>query len=413
MRALCVAAFSEGRREGVIDAVAKASGGAPGATLLHRTSDEHHNRTVLTIAGAPDALAEAAFRFAAEAIRLVDLAQHDGVHPRLGAADEIAFVPLDESLKDCVRLATAVAARIEAELGVPTRLFGAACPKGTTLWEIRKEAPKGHASAGITCVGARGPVVYFNVNIGSRDMDLAKRIAAEVRKLPGVRALAFPLRDGAQVSTEIFDWKETSPLRVLAEVMKHAPVRGTEVVGMIQQDALAAGFAEALGCAPPTVLDLPPPTLLDRLAAPTSSPGGGSAAAHVGAVAAALVEMCTGLSELEAPRARAEQLRLDLEALAEEDAAAFASYIETRSDEALKRATLAPLLIAEKSAEVLLLAQGAAPKVAKPALPDLKGAMRFAGAASEHAAATAKYNLGDIADKDFVQDARLRLLRIP
>ena len=152
---------------------------------------------------------------------------------------------------------------------------------------------------------------------------------------------------------------------------------------------------------------------LDRLAAPTPSPGGGSGAAYVGAVGAALVEMCAGLSKLEEARSRAEELRRDLERLVEEDAAAFAEYLSTKSDEALKRATLAPLLIAEKSAEVLLLAQGAAPKVSKAALPDLKGAMRFAGAASEHAAATARYNLQEIADKDFVQDARLRLLRIP
>ncbi|HEX5135593.1 MAG TPA: cyclodeaminase/cyclohydrolase family protein [Planctomycetota bacterium] len=152
---------------------------------------------------------------------------------------------------------------------------------------------------------------------------------------------------------------------------------------------------------------------LDRLAAPTPSPGGGSAAAHVGAVGAALVAMCAGLSKLDDVRARAEVLRRDLEALFEEDAAAFKDFLSGRSEEALKRATLVPLLIAEKSAEVLLLAQGATPKIAKEALPDLKGAMRFAGAASEHAAATAKYNLGEIADKEFVQDVRLRLLRIP
>ncbi len=156
-----------------------------------------------------------------------------------------------------------------------------------------------------------------------------------------------------------------------------------------------------------------PPSFLDRLAAPTPSPGGGSAAAYAGAMGAALVSMCTGLSGLAEAHARAEELRRDLEGLVEEDAAAFSAYLATKSEEALKRATLAPLLIAEKSAEVLLLAQGAAPKVLKAALPDLKGAMRFAGAASEHAAATAKYNLKDIADRDFVEDARLRLLRIP
>lgn len=158
---------------------------------------------------------------------------------------------------------------------------------------------------------------------------------------------------------------------------------------------------------------MPTSSLLDRLAKPTPSPGGGSAAAHVGAVGAALVAMCTGLAGLEEARARAEQLLRDLEALVEEDAAAFAEYLSTKSDDALKRATLAPLLIAEKSTEVLLLAQGAAPKVTKAALPDLKGAMRFAGAASEHAAATARYNLQEIADKSFVEEVRLRLHRIP
>jgi glutamate formiminotransferase/formiminotetrahydrofolate cyclodeaminase len=152
---------------------------------------------------------------------------------------------------------------------------------------------------------------------------------------------------------------------------------------------------------------------LDRLAAPTPSPGGGSAAAFAGAMAAALVEMCAGISKLDEARDRAAQLRKDLEALIEEDAAAFSEYLRAKGPETLKRATLAPLLIAEKSAEVLLLAQGAAPKVAKAALPDLKGAMRFAGAASEHAAATARYNLQDVSDRDLASDVRLRLLRIP
>lgn len=412
MRVVCVVGISEGRRADVIDAIAKASGGAPGASLLHRTSDPDHNRTVLTIAGPPDAVAEAAFRCAAEAIRKIDLHGHEGVHPRLGAADEIAFVP---DSKVCVRLATTTAARIEAEMGVPTRLFGSACPKGTTLPELRKEAPKGHPTAGLTCVGARDPVIAFNVDLESNDLALAKRIAAEMRKLPGVQALAFPLRSRgcAQVSMNLLDWRQTSPLRALAEVQQRAPVRGGEIVGMIPRDAVEAGFAEAMRSGPPAVLDLPPLTFLERLAAPIASPGGGSAAAFAGAMGAALVEMCTGLAEVEEARARAERLRRDLEALVEEDAAAFSAYLATKSDEALKRATIAPLLIAEKSAEILLLAQGAAPKVVKAALPDLKGAMRFAGAASEHAAATARYNLKDISDRDFVQEVRLRLLRIP
>lgn len=158
-----------------------------------------------------------------------------------------------------------------------------------------------------------------------------------------------------------------------------------------------------------------PPSFLDRLAAPEPTPGGGSAAAHAGAMAAALVEMCTGLSgpELAETRARAGQLRHDLEALVAEDERAFAGYLATRSDESMRKATLVPVLIAEKSAEVLLLAQAAAGKVLKAALPDLKGAMRFAGAASEHAAATARYNLQSIADEEFVKEIRLRLLRIP
>jgi len=410
MRVTCVAIFSEGRRTDVVDAIAKASGGAPGARLLHRASDPERNRSVLTFAGAGDSVMDAAFRCAAEAIRLIDLGQREGAC--LGAMDEIAFVPLDGSPKACAPLATATAARIEAELGVPTRLFGAACPNGTTLADLRREAPKGHATAGIVCVGAREPFVAFDVSLESADLALGERIAREISELPGVRAQAFALPHSVRISTEL-DWRETSPLRLLAEVRKHAPVRGTGVTGMIPADAVAAGFAEALSSGPPAVLDLPPPSFLERLAAPTASPGGGSAAAHAGAMAAALVEMCTGLSELEDARASAEQLRHDLEALVDEDAEAFSAYLAARSDETLKRATLAPLLIAEKSAQVLLLAQGAAPKVAKAALPDLKGAMRFAGAASEHAAATARFNLQELTDKDFVQEVRLRLLRIP
>lgn len=157
------------------------------------------------------------------------------------------------------------------------------------------------------------------------------------------------------------------------------------------------------------------PSFLDRLAAPNATPGGGSASAYAGAMAAALVEMCSGLSgaDLAATRTRAGELRRDLEALVEEDERAFADYLDKKTDDSLRKATLAPVLIAEKSAEVLLLAQGAAGGVLKAALPDLKGAMRLAGTASEHAAATARYNLQSIPDESFQKEIRLRLLRIP
>jgi glutamate formiminotransferase/formiminotetrahydrofolate cyclodeaminase len=412
----CVPNVSEGRRPEVIDAIAAAAA-APGARLLDRSSDPDHNRTVLTIAGPPSAVVEAAFRCAAEAVKRIDLAAHEGVHPRLGAADVLPLVPLlGTTLEECAALARALAARLEAELGVPTRLFDAACPKGTTLPELRKEAPQGHPTAGVTCVGARGALIAFNVNLESEDLALAQRVAAEVRKLPQVRALGFPLesRGCVQVSMNLLDWRQTPPARALDEVRRHARVKESEIVGMIPREALDQGFALSLGCRPPAVLDLPP-SFFDRLAAPDAAPGGGAAAAHTGAMAAALVAMCAGITgeELLATRARAEELRADLERLTEEDGEAYARYLLLKTDEALQQATLVPLLIAEKSAEVLLLAQGAASRVLRAAAPDLKGAMRFAGAASEHAAATARFNLQEIANQDFVKDVRLRLLRIP
>jgi len=413
----CVPNVSEGRRADVIGAIADAVRAVPGAHLLHVDSDVDHNRTILTFAGAPAAVAEAAFRCAAEAVARIDLTRHEGAHPRLGAADVVPFAPLEGiGVEACAQLARGVAARISMELGVPTALYGAASPDGVTLPQIRKDPPPGHPTAGVTAVGARGTLIALHVHLAGADLALGKEIARELRALPGVRAMAFELesRGCVQISINLLDWRTTPPLRVLEAVRARAEVRDCEIVGMIPRAAVEATAAAALGTGPLSVLDSAP-GFLDALAQPNASPGGGAAAAHAGAMAAALVAMCCGATgaALAGERARAEVLRHELSQLGPEDAAAYAAYVKSRSQADLQRATLVPLLIAEKSAEVLLLAQRAGHQVLRMAKPDLRGAMRLATVALEQGQATARFNLGDVENRDFAAEVRARLAGIP
>ena len=333
----CVPNFSEGRDDAVIDAIASAAR-APGVALLDVHRDRDHNRSVLTLAGAPDALSEGVFRAVREAVMRIDLSRHAGVHPRIGAADVIPFVPLEGATMElAVETAERTAERIARELGLPIFFYEEAArrPERRALPEIRNRGfekmrelvasdpawrpdlgPQAlHATAGAACVGARFFLVAFNVDLESGDLEAAKEIARAVREssggLPALRAKAFELasRKRVQVSCNLVDFRKTGLARAFSEIENQARARGiavarSELVGLVPRAALEDAGAALLRLegfeAASRVLErrlaaelpLTPsgelPRYLDAIAAKGHSPGGGSA----GALAAALGHAC-------------------------------------------------------------------------------------------------------------------------
>ena len=273
----CIPNFSEGRRADVVDALAAAVRESPGVRLLDRHVDASHHRCVLTFAGEAEAVGAAAFAACARAADLIDLTGHAGAHPRIGAADVVPFVPLDATPMDaCVRLAREAGRRIGSELGIPVYLYGEAAvrPERRALPAVRRGGFEGlreaigrdperdpdfgprriHPSAGATAVGARRPLVAWNVDLESRDLAAAKAIARAVREsgggLPAVRALGLrmPERDCVQVSMNLVDVETTPVLRAYEAVERLAAERGiavrsSELVGLIPRAALPAGWA--------------------------------------------------------------------------------------------------------------------------------------------------------------------------
>lgn len=271
--------FSEGRRREVCEAIA-AEAAARGARVLGLSLDPNHNRSVLTLAGGPDVLAEAAFAAAKKAVELIDLRTHQGEHPRMGAIDVLPFIPLkDATMADAIGLAERVGRRIGEELKVPVFLYesAAARPERKNLADIRKPQFEGlreligkdpertpdfgpsaiHPTAGCVAVGARMPLIAYNVDLKSTDLALAKRIAKKIRErdggLPGIKALGLFLEDRgrAQVSVNVCDYTRTSPLAVFQAVEALAreagvEVHSSEVVGLVPAAALPPDPARTL-----------------------------------------------------------------------------------------------------------------------------------------------------------------------
>lgn len=264
----CVPNFSEGRDPGKIDAIAHAIQSA-GAAVLDRTSDHDHHRSVITFAAAPKIAAEAAFQAVREAVRSIDLREHFGVHPRIGAADVVPFVPLrGVTLEDCARLAEETGRRIWEELGVPVYLYEAAAhrPECRNLADVRRGqhapdfgGPALHPSSGAVAVGARKFLIAFNVNLQTSDVTIARRVARAVRfssgGLPYVKAVGVMLasRNLAQVSMNLTDFEQT-PIYVAFEAVRLEAERhgvgiaGTEIIGLVPRKALemaaAAGYRD-------------------------------------------------------------------------------------------------------------------------------------------------------------------------
>lgn len=265
---VCVPNFSEGRRLDVIDAICDALA-AGNARLVYRQADPEHNRLDTTVVGSPDAVRASALAGAAKAVELIDMTKHTGGHPRMGAADVIPFVPLSGiSMEEVVKLARAFAAELADALGIPVYLYdrAATSPDRASLAEVRRgefeglrEAvargerlpdlgPHEIGSAGATAVGARKPLVAFNVYLTGTE-DAAKEIARSIREsnggLPAVRAIGFavPERGAVTVSMNLLDADVTSPRVAFERVRDLAAERGmevrsSEIVGLVPRAAL-------------------------------------------------------------------------------------------------------------------------------------------------------------------------------
>jgi len=255
-----------------VDAIASAVAAVPGVLLLDRASDADHNRSVLTFAGPPEAVAAAAFRAVEQAVKVIDLTAHRGVHPRIGAADVVPFVPVEGvTLADCAALAERFATEVWQQLRVPVYLYEAAArrPERTRLENIRRgqfEAlltemgviaerdpdigdPVCHPTAGAVVTGARKFLIAYNINLATSDLAVAKAIARKIRfssgGFPHVKAMGVMLasRNLAQVSMNLTDFEQT-PLHIVYEAVRGEAERygvsiaGSEIIGLIPRPAI-------------------------------------------------------------------------------------------------------------------------------------------------------------------------------
>ena len=429
----CIPNFSEARRPEVITAIRQAIQSVPSIHLLDQHSDMDHNRTVLTFVGPPGEVGEAAFRAIAKAAELIDLDKHQGEHPRIGATDVVPFVPISGvTMQECVEIARRLGERVGSDLGIPVYLYEAAAarPERINLENIRRGeyetlkeeiaslperspdyGPARLGSAGATVIGARQPLIAFNVYLATEDVTIAERIARAIRQSSGglrfVKALGMLVEGRAQVSMNLTDFRRTPVARTVELIRREAARYGTaihhsELVGLIPQEALldaAQWYLQLDGFEVEQVLEQRLATVsqegerqagvmeaqdfLTALASGSATPGGGSAAAYTGAEAAALVAMVARVTsgkkrfaevegQMQAILARAEALRAELTSGVQKDAAAFEQVMaalklpkETAEQAAIREQALAaaslgaalePLAIAEKAVEVMDLA---------------------------------------------------------
>jgi glutamate formiminotransferase / formiminotetrahydrofolate cyclodeaminase len=476
----CVPNFSEGRDKSVVDSIVEAMK-VDGVYLLDREMDSDHNRCVITIVGEREAIQEAAIRGVGKASELIDLCKHQGAHPRMGAADVIPFIPIEGvSIEDCVTMARHVGEQIWKRYQIPVYLYEAAAtsPERQNLENIRRGQfegiradiatnparkpdfgdPRVHPTAGATVVGARKALVAYNVFLNTTDVEIAKKVAKAVRFSSGglrfVKGAGFLVRGQAQVSMNLTDFEQTPVARVFEYVKREAARYGvapvsSEIVGLIPKKALEAAaewFLQVENFDSSLILEnrlsavmggkmavgglragVEP--FIEQLAAPTATPGGGSAAAASGAMAAGLANMVASMSrgkkayvqyerELSDAIGKLSQLREELKAAIDADAESYNAVMkaykaakdsadgEAIIDTALKQATTVPLGVAKRAQEVASLTAKLGPITNPNMKSDLTTASALASAAVEGALANVEINLESIKDAAFVAATR-------
>ena len=476
----CVPNFSEGRDKAKVDAIVEAMK-VSGVYLLDREMDGDHNRCVITLVGDREAIQEAAIRGVGKAAELIDLTRHQGAHPRMGAADVVPFIPIEDvTLEDCVAMARLVGEEIWRRFQIPVYLYEAAAttPERQNLENIRRGQFEGlreeiasnpgrkpdfgearlHPTAGATVVGARKFLIAYNIYLNTADVEVAKKVAKAVRFSTGglhyVKAAGFPVRGLAQVSMNLTDFEQTPIARVFEFVKREAARYGvapvsSEIVGLIPKKALenaAEWFLQIENFDSSLILEnrlavvmggkmavgglragIEP--FIEQLAAPTATPGGGSASAASAAMAAALGHMVASMSrgkknylqyepELRKAIARLAQLREELKAAIDADAESYNAVVKAYKQarqgtdgivtEALKGATNVPLGVAERAHETAAIVESLRgitnPKMAS----DLAVALALCRAAVEGALANVEINLESLSDQSFVQQVRER-----
>ncbi|MFO7611704.1 MAG: glutamate formimidoyltransferase [Clostridia bacterium] len=276
----CVPNFSEGRDLTKIEKIVDCFRAKNGVRLLDYASDADHNRTVVTVTGEPAELGKAVIEAIARAVELIDMTKHKGQHPRMGAMDVVPFIPIkNTTMEDADRLAKEVAEEASKRCGLPFILYeeSASAPHRKDLSDIRKGEFEGmpakmkssewrsdfgpdeiHPTAGITAIGARKPLIAFNIKLDTDNLDIARKIAAGIRYSGGgfryCKAMGVGLRDRGivEVSMNLTDYGKTAIYRVFETVRMECGrygvnVLGSEIVGMVPMQALIESAAYYLG----------------------------------------------------------------------------------------------------------------------------------------------------------------------
>jgi glutamate formiminotransferase/formiminotetrahydrofolate cyclodeaminase len=435
----CVPNFSEARRPEVIAEILEAIAMVDGVYVLDHHSDIDHNRTVVTFVGTPEGVEAGAFAAIAKAAKLINLEEHTGEHPRIGATDVVPFIPVSNvTMEACVEISKRLGKRVADELNIPVYLYEEAAtnPERRNLEYIRKGqyetlkkviaidpdrmpdfGPKELGTAGATVIGAREFLVALNVYLTTNGLGIAKKIAKTIRHSSGglryIKALGLLVEGRAQVSMNLTNFHKTPVALAIETIRREAQRYGvgishSELVGLIPQDALvdtAVWYTQMDLFKPDQVLERKMyaafqseqgvdekqsrtgEAFINALAAGTPTPGGGSAAAYVGTMGAALVAMVARLTlgkaeyanietQMQSILNEVEMLRAVLSAAVEADSAAFEAVMAayrlpsdsddakaqrtTAIQEATLEATQIPFETARKSLRVLQLAIQAA-----------------------------------------------------
>ncbi len=458
----CIPNFSEARNPQILEEIQKAIRSVPNIHILDRHSDQDHNRTVFTFIGSPQAISEAAFQAIRRASELIDLSNHRGEHPRIGATDVVPFVPIsDITLAECIDLAKALGQRVADELNIPVYLYEEAAspdfPERKNLENIRRGqfeklreeilinparrpdyGPNQMGSAGATVIGARYPLIAFNVFLNTDQVDIAQKIAKAIRHSSGgfryLKAIGLIVHGRAQVSMNFTNFNQTPLARVVEMIRREAATYGTsihssELVGLIPQKAItdaAKWYLQLTQFENKQILEQRiydvlyqgdektetafHENFLTQLADVSPTPGGGAALAYTAAQSAALLSMVAkstlqkGSYEkfhdlMQHILLEADATRMELIISMEQDSEAFKHYLDVVKSfdptltspaahapellQAVSRISHIPLLIAKKCLLLMELAINAAQYGNQNALADAINAYSLAKTAVE------------------------------